>query len=186
MPGVALWNISKMSIRGDYMSKRIFATSVTRFMKFLKTLTWEDDWQKYIQDGPSGKPVFGDDEKIHIFAAGETMSILNSMHEFSKAEYGYTVYEAFLKATEIKASFYPLNCDKTVLQRLINLKKQDIKNLKKGIFDEELKDYIGALEKGYKEWLKPGLIEAVGNGYKDCLSSSDTSYEGFVAHDEFK
>ena len=83
----------------------------------------------------------------------ETMGILYLMHEFSEERYGYTVYEAFLKATEIKASSYTLNCDNTILQRLIKLKKQDIKNIKKGVFEEELQDYIKALENGYKEWL---------------------------------
>ena len=126
-------------------------------MKILKTLSWKDDWKQYIQYGPSGKPVFYDDKKPHIFADNmpdaETIGILNLMHEFSNEKYGYTVYEAFLKATEIKASSYTLNCDNTILKRLIKLKKQDIKNIKKGAFNEELQDYIKALENGYKEWL---------------------------------
>ncbi len=109
------------------------------YMKVLKTLTWEDNWKKYM---------------YAPFEKGVLMGVLNLMIEFSKEEYGYTVYEAFLKATEIKASSYTLNCDNTILHRLIEVKKQDIKNIKKGIFDEELKAYIGALETGYKYWLE--------------------------------
>lgn len=132
---------------------------VRYFMKIsiLKKLTWEDNWQNYIKYGSSEKPTSYNYKKTNIFADDmpnpEIMGILNLMHEFSKGKYGYTVYEAFLKATEIKASSYTLNCDETILQRLIKLKKQDIKNIKKGVFDEELKDYIKALENGYKEWL---------------------------------
>lgn len=59
------------------------------YMQVLKTLTWEDNWKKYM---------------YAPFEKGVLKGVLNLMIEFSKEEYGYTVHEAFLKATEIKAS----------------------------------------------------------------------------------
>ena len=112
----------------------------------IKELNWEDDWKKYIQYGSYGKPLCA-------YRPLTPDGIIDLMCEFNQCQWDYTVYDAFLKATEIKASSRALNRDNTVLKKLIFLKEKDIKNIQMGIFDEGLKEYIASLERGYQAWL---------------------------------
>lgn len=65
-----------------------------------------------------------------------------------------TVYEAYLKDVEAVFQIETDNQCGACKQRLIQLKKQEIRNLKKDVIDEELKDYIAAATRGYEKWLK--------------------------------
>ena len=65
-----------------------------------------------------------------------------------------TVYEAYLKGVEAVFQLETDNQCGACKKQLIQLKKQEIRNLKKGIIDEELRDYIAAATRGYEKWLK--------------------------------
>lgn len=115
-------------------------------IKTLKKLTWEDNWANYVRYGQSTEPPTGRElPQPNNFAIIEVMAQLKSK---------MTVYEAYLKGIE---AVYQLETDNqcgACKQRLIQLKKQESRNLKKGIIDEELRDYIAAATRGYERWLR--------------------------------
>lgn len=121
-------------------------------LKTLKKLSWDDKWQNYIQYGQAMKPLFFDAKgRLMCPPLPEpcVLSVLSVMHQL---EGKMTVYEAFLKGIEFIYSSHTYNQDGSGLQKLIKLKKAEIRNLKKGIFDEEFSEYIAVATKGYKKW----------------------------------
>lgn len=123
-------------------------------IKTLKTLTWEDNWKNYIRFGQPKEPLLFDRHgKLlhHELPEPGTFAIIEVMAQLKGK---MTVYEAYLKGIE---AAFQLNTDNQCgasKQRLIQLKKQEIRNLKKDIIDEELRDYIAAATRGYEKWLK--------------------------------
>lgn len=121
-------------------------------LKKLKNLTWEDAWSNYIQYGQHKEPInfdsFGRVLQREL-PDPTTIAILEVMEQLKNK---MPVYDAFIKATEVVAGLYTNNQCGTTLSSLIKYKKLEIKNIKKGIFDDELSDYIDALYKGYKRF----------------------------------
>ena len=124
-------------------------------MKQLKKMTWDNAWENYIKFGQEKEPVVFDSHGRVLQTAmpdASILGILNLMYQMKNS--GMSVYDAFLKAVEIKASSYTENLSNGVRSRLIKCKKQEIKNIKMGVYDEELTDYTLALYCGYMEWKK--------------------------------
>jgi len=100
-------------------------------VKTLKNLSWNDNWQNYVQYGQFKEPLLFD-SKGHFLRRDlpdpDTGAILSVMHQLKE---NMSVYEAYLKGVEFLYSSYTYNQSGIALQRLIKLKKQDIKNLKK-------------------------------------------------------
>ena len=123
-------------------------------IKTLKKITWDDEWVNFVRFGGPQEPLRFDRQgniiktdlpDPYYFAIIEVMAQLKGK---------MTVYEAYLKGVEAVFGMTTYNQDGTCLKWLIKLKKQEIKNLKKGIYDEELTDFLSAATKGYKRWCK--------------------------------
>lgn len=121
-------------------------------IKTLKKLTWDDEWVNYVRFGASEEPLIFDrygNILKHDLPDPYTFAIIEVM---SQLKGKMTVYEAYLKGVEAVFGMTTCNQSGACLQWLIRLKKQEIKNLKKGIFDEELADFLSVATKGYKRW----------------------------------
>lgn len=121
-------------------------------IKILKKITWDDDWVNCVRFGVPKEPlVFDEYGNIikHDLPDPYTFVIIEVM---SQLKGKMTVYEAYLKGVECAFGMTTYNQTGECLRWLIRLKKREIKNLKKGIFDEELTDILNAATKGYKRW----------------------------------
>jgi len=123
-------------------------------LKTLRKITWEDKWQNYIRFGQPTEPLLFDRYgKLmqHELPEPNTFAIIEVMAQLKDK---MTVYEAYLKGVEAVFQLETDNQCGACKKQLIQLKKQEIRNLKKGIIDEELRDYIAAATRGYEKWLR--------------------------------
>lgn len=119
----------------------------------LKMLSWESNWENYIQYGQPKKSIvehsFFENSLLPELIEPSTYALLSVMKQL---ENKMSVYEAFLKAVEVVAGLESNNTNSTTKKLLIKYKKMEIKNIQKGIFDEELAAYISALYAGYRRY----------------------------------
>lgn len=123
-------------------------------MKRLKNVTWDDKWQNWVLYGQPNEPIDWkhiDRPRMPKMPSPYDIGILNIMDQLKGK---MTVYEAFIKAIEIKAASYTENSSNSTQRLLHEARKLEMKNLKKGIVNEELHDYIEALYRGWKEWIE--------------------------------
>lgn len=120
--------------------------------RILKKITWDDEWENYVRFGVPKEPLlfdkYGNSIK-HELPEPYTFAIIEVMAQLKGK---MTVYSAYLKGVEAVFGMSTYNQCGACLQWIIKLKKKEIKNLKKGIFDEELADFLSVATKGYRRW----------------------------------
>ena len=110
--------------------------------KTLKDITWDDNWETYVE--------LCQGDILSDYPDGE-IGIVGIMCQLKGV---LRVYDAYIKAVE--AVFQRDICckDGYALKKIKELKSKEIENLKNGKKDEELSDCIIAATNGYLKWYK--------------------------------